>query len=80
MTHDNEPPVCKVCGDEYYLRDGYEVTDYCDPCAQELAPELLQLVKDGLGIIQMECPECEGCKVDLCFQCHAKAIINRVRG
>jgi hypothetical protein len=41
----DEPPICKKCGDEYFLKDGYEVTDYCDPCAQELVPELLEKLR-----------------------------------
>ncbi len=40
-----EPPTCKKCGDEYYLPDGYEATEWCDPCAQELVPELLEALK-----------------------------------
>jgi PHP family Zn ribbon phosphoesterase len=34
-------PACVKCGDEYYLPDGYEATDYCNPCAQELVSEML---------------------------------------
>ena len=36
MHDDNDPPQCEKCGDEYLLPDGYERTDYCNPCAQEL--------------------------------------------
>jgi hypothetical protein len=36
---DNEPPICKKCGDEFTVEYGYEVTDYCDPCAQEIAAD-----------------------------------------
>lgn len=35
----NDPPVCQRCESEYNLRDGYEVSKYCDTCAQELVTE-----------------------------------------
>jgi hypothetical protein len=40
----NEPPTCKMCGDEYSLNDGCEPTRYCHPCAQELAEDMGQLI------------------------------------
>jgi hypothetical protein len=47
----NEPPVCKMCGDEYFLHDfDYEPTDYCDPCAQELVPELLDALRGLMNL------------------------------
>jgi len=36
----NEPPICKRCEEEYSLRDGCEVTDYCDSCAHEVVQDL----------------------------------------
>lgn len=36
-TKGYELPTCKKCEAEYSLRDGYEPSDYCDECAQELA-------------------------------------------
>jgi uncharacterized Zn ribbon protein len=44
----DDPPTCIKCGDEYSLHDGFEVTDYCDPCAQELVPELVAACEAGL--------------------------------
>lgn len=41
----NEPPTCIKCGDEYLLPDGYEITAYCNPCAQEIAPALLEALE-----------------------------------
>ena len=41
----DDPPTCCKCGDEYFLKDGFEVTDYCDPCAQELVPELIEALQ-----------------------------------
>jgi hypothetical protein len=41
----DDPPTCNKCGDEFTVPDGYEVTDYCNPCAQELVPELLTVLE-----------------------------------
>ena len=38
----NEPPICKKCEDEFSVPDGYDVTDYCNPCAQEVVIALLE--------------------------------------
>ena len=45
-TKGYEVPTCKKCGDEYHLPDGYDATEYCNPCAQELAVELLSALED----------------------------------
>ena len=50
--HSDDPPVCVKCGDEYHLPDGYEVTDYCDPCAQELVPDLLEALRGLVNLTQ----------------------------
>ena len=39
-------PTCVRCDTEYNLRDGCEETMYCDPCAQEVAVELLEALED----------------------------------
>jgi len=44
------------------------------------APELLEALESCLSTIQMECPECDGCKADLCTQCRAKAAIRKAKG
>ena len=36
---------------------------------------LVDALRDCLANLQMECPECEGCKTDLCVQCRAKAAL-----
>lgn len=40
MSETNEPPQCVKCGDEYFLNEGCEPTDYCDPCAQDVAEKI----------------------------------------
>lgn len=42
----NDPPTCIKCGDEFTVPGGYEVTDYCNPCAQEVASDLLEALVD----------------------------------
>jgi hypothetical protein len=43
------------CGDEFTVPDGFEVTDYCDPCAQELVPELLEALNQSQRFIDYLC-------------------------
>ena len=50
--HGDDPPTCIKCGDEYFLKDGYEITDYCDPCAQELVPDLLEALRGVLPYME----------------------------
>lgn len=67
MHDDNDPPQCEKCGDEYLLPDGYERTEYCDPCAQELAVkfrEALEEIAEPLKFMRQRA-EAEGGKLDL---------------
>jgi hypothetical protein len=51
VSDSNDPPVCEACEDEYSLRDGMEVSRYCDPCAQErvaVAEDVINTVRIGL--------------------------------
>lgn len=40
-----EPPICIKCGNDYFLKDGYDATDYCNLCAQEVAADLLEVLQ-----------------------------------
>jgi hypothetical protein len=40
-----EIPTCVKCGAEYSMPEGYEATAWCNPCAQELVPELLEALE-----------------------------------
>lgn len=55
----NEPPCCESCGLEYDLREGDDVSRFCDPCAQtqllkacNLLAEVLR--KDREAILEMK--------------------------
>lgn len=42
---------CVCCGDEYSVADGFEATDYCYLCSQDLTPKLLTALKDVMNFI-----------------------------
>jgi hypothetical protein len=41
----NEPPVCALCEEEYWLEDGMDPSKYCHPCAQTRVSELEPMLK-----------------------------------
>ena len=62
-----EQEKCPHCG---IRTDHGHDPNRCDPHAA-----LVGALRDCLANLQMECPECEGCKTDLCVQCRAKAAL-----
>ncbi len=55
--YENEPPTCARCETEYSLRDGMEVSKYCDLCAQERVSELEPIREELLKALKEIC-EC----------------------
>jgi hypothetical protein len=77
-----EIPTCKKCGDEYHLPDGYDATDYCNPCAQELVVELLAALEDiaePLKKIQADAGDDQRFMLGLVILVVAFAMYRRVR-
>lgn len=61
-TQTYELPTCKKCGDEYFLHEGCEATDYCDSCAQELVPDLLEALEAYRAVHCHSKPFCAKCR------------------
>ena len=37
MSHPDDPPVCKVCGEEFFVKEECEDDGFCDGCAHDVA-------------------------------------------
>lgn len=44
-NHEDGPPMCAVCGDEYSLHDDCEPTPCCDVCVHRMVDKLLSEVR-----------------------------------
>lgn len=69
--YENEPPTCVACGDEYSMNDGCEPS-YCDPCAQELVPELLEALEAESSLERRDYPTFFGHGCQWCEKCCVK--------
>ena len=78
-------PLCAMCGDEFTVEFGLELTRYCNLCAQERVEQLEHLIGDHLaheGICDSADDDGESlvCGSDLCTYCAlVRAIDGEVR-
>ena len=47
----NDPPCCDACGLEYALREGDDVSRFCDPCYQSAFMRLESVAKQAVDLI-----------------------------
>lgn len=47
----DDPPCCDACGLEYALREGDEVSRFCDPCCQSAFMRLESVAKQAVELI-----------------------------